>query len=38
VQFFQVGNEEGAREALEEIDDGLSEMAEGGVRDKERNY
>ena len=33
VQFFQVGNEEGAREALEELDDGLSELVEGGVRD-----
>jgi hypothetical protein len=32
VQFFQVGNEEGAREALEELDDGLSELVEGGVR------
>ena len=33
VQFFQVGNEPGAREALEELDDGLSELVEGGVRD-----
>ncbi|CAL3972112.1 unnamed protein product [Diplocarpon coronariae] len=33
VQFFQVGNEEGAKEALEELDDGLSELVEGGVRD-----
>lgn len=32
VQFFQVGNEEGAREALEELDDELSNMG-GGVRD-----
>ncbi|PMD60261.1 uncharacterized protein K444DRAFT_528868, partial [Hyaloscypha bicolor E] len=33
VQFFQVGNEEGAKEALGELDDGLSEKVEGGVRD-----
>ncbi|PMD53349.1 uncharacterized protein K444DRAFT_646752 [Hyaloscypha bicolor E] len=33
VQFFQVGNEEGAKEALEELDDGLSKLVEGGVRD-----
>jgi hypothetical protein len=33
VQFFQVGNEEGAKEALEELDGGLSEHVEGGVRD-----
>ncbi|KAF8866890.1 hypothetical protein BDZ45DRAFT_667556 [Acephala macrosclerotiorum] len=33
VQFFQVGNEEGAKEALEELDDGISELVEGGVRD-----
>ncbi|PVH70394.1 hypothetical protein DL98DRAFT_521644 [Cadophora sp. DSE1049] len=33
VQFFQVGNEEGAKEALEELDDELSNMVEGGVRD-----
>jgi uncharacterized protein YegL len=33
VQFFQVGNEEGAKEALEELDDELSSMVEGGVRD-----
>ncbi|KAK2629161.1 hypothetical protein QTJ16_002264 [Diplocarpon rosae] len=33
VQFFQVGNEDGAKEALEELDDGLSELVEGGVRD-----
>jgi hypothetical protein len=33
VQFFQVGNEEGAKEALEELDDGLSALVEGGVRD-----
>lgn len=33
VQFFQVGNEEGAKEALEELDDGLSELVDGGVRD-----
>lgn len=33
VQFFQVGNEEGAKEALMELDDGLSELVEGGVRD-----
>ncbi|KAH8759536.1 hypothetical protein F5882DRAFT_479498 [Hyaloscypha sp. PMI_1271] len=31
--FFQVGNEEGAKEVLEELDDGLSELIEGGVRD-----
>ncbi|KAM0322977.1 hypothetical protein ACHAQA_009076 [Verticillium albo-atrum] len=33
VQFFQVGNEQGAREALQELDDGLAELVEGGVRD-----
>jgi uncharacterized protein YegL len=33
LQFFQVGNEEGAKEALQELDDGLSELVEGGVRD-----
>lgn len=33
VQFFQVGNEPGAKEALEELDDELSNMVEGGVRD-----
>ena len=33
VQFFQVGNELGAKEALEELDDELSNMVEGGVRD-----
>ncbi|KAI9673746.1 MAG: hypothetical protein M1829_003983 [Trizodia sp. TS-e1964] len=31
IQFFQVGNEQGAAEALQELDDGLAEM--GGVRD-----
>ncbi|CAI4211553.1 unnamed protein product [Parascedosporium putredinis] len=33
VQFFQVGNEPGARDALKELDDGLSQMVDGGVRD-----
>ncbi|TVY46464.1 hypothetical protein LOCC1_G003009 [Lachnellula occidentalis] len=33
VQFFQVGNEEGAREALEELDDHLGDEVDGGVRD-----
>jgi len=33
VQFFQVGNEEGAKEALEELDDGLADLVEGGIRD-----
>ncbi|KAG9239094.1 hypothetical protein BJ875DRAFT_449388 [Amylocarpus encephaloides] len=33
VQFFQVGNEAGAKEALEELDDDLCNMVEGGVRD-----
>lgn len=33
VQFFQVGNEEGAKEALMELDDELSQLVEGGVRD-----
>jgi hypothetical protein len=28
-----VGNEEGAKEALEELDDELSDMVEGGFRD-----
>ncbi|KAK0652008.1 hypothetical protein B0T16DRAFT_405193 [Cercophora newfieldiana] len=32
IQFFQVGNERGAAEALQELDDALGEMA-GGVRD-----
>jgi uncharacterized protein YegL len=32
VQFFQVGYEKGAAEALKELDDGLAEMG-GGVRD-----
>ncbi|KAI9783744.1 MAG: hypothetical protein M1816_001180 [Peltula sp. TS41687] len=31
VQFFQVGNERGAAEALQELDDGLAET--GGLRD-----
>lgn len=31
IQFFQVGNEIGATEALKELDDGLAEM--GNVRD-----
>lgn len=34
VQFFQVGNERGAAEALKQLDDQLGEMEEqGGVRD-----
>jgi uncharacterized protein YegL len=33
VQFFQVGNEQGAKEALEELDDELSNLVEGGIRD-----
>jgi uncharacterized protein YegL len=33
IQFFQVGNEQGAREALRELDDGIGELVEGGVRD-----
>lgn len=33
VQFFQVGNEEGAKEALEELDDELGNLVNGGVRD-----
>lgn len=33
VQFFQVGNEEGAAEALRELDDGLVDLVQGGVRD-----
>ncbi|KAH8812025.1 hypothetical protein F5884DRAFT_784152 [Xylogone sp. PMI_703] len=33
VQFFQVGNEEGAREALMELDDDLSNRIDGGIRD-----
>jgi len=33
VQFFQVGNEEGAAEALKELDDGLVDLVQGGVRD-----
>lgn len=31
IQFFQVGNEQGAAEALKELDDGLAQT--GGVRD-----
>jgi uncharacterized protein YegL len=33
IQFFQVGNEEGAAEALRDLDDGLVSMVDGGVRD-----
>jgi hypothetical protein len=33
IQFFQVGNEEGATEALRDLDDGLVNMVSGGVRD-----
>lgn len=33
IQFFQVGNEEGAAEALRELDDELSGLVHGGVRD-----
>lgn len=33
VQFFQVGNEKGAREALLELDDNLGREADAGVRD-----
>jgi uncharacterized protein YegL len=33
IQFFQVGNEPGARDALRELDDGICELVEGGVRD-----
>ncbi|ELR08473.1 hypothetical protein VC83_01239 [Pseudogymnoascus destructans] len=33
VQFFQVGNEEGAKEALNELDDGIQGLVRGGVRD-----
>ncbi|KFX95842.1 hypothetical protein O988_05597 [Pseudogymnoascus sp. VKM F-3808] len=33
VQFFQVGNEEGAKEALGELDDGIQGLVRGGVRD-----
>lgn len=32
IQFFQVGNELGAAEALQELDDGLAEVG-GGMRD-----
>ncbi|KAI9817551.1 MAG: hypothetical protein M1827_001163 [Pycnora praestabilis] len=32
IQFFQVGNEQGAAAALQELDDGLAEVG-GGVRD-----
>jgi len=32
IQFFQVGNERGAAEALQELDDSLGDMA-GGLRD-----
>jgi hypothetical protein len=33
VQFFQVGNKEGAKKALKELNDRLSELVKGGVRD-----
>lgn len=34
VQFFQVGNEPGAKEALKELDDGLGEICgDGDIRD-----
>jgi hypothetical protein len=33
IQFFQVGNKEGAKEALEKLDDRLSKLIEGRVRD-----
>ncbi|KAI9734189.1 MAG: hypothetical protein M1818_006604 [Claussenomyces sp. TS43310] len=33
VQFFQVGNERGAAEALKELDDGLVDLVQGDVRD-----
>ncbi|KFZ18085.1 hypothetical protein V502_04299, partial [Pseudogymnoascus sp. VKM F-4520 (FW-2644)] len=33
VQFFQVGNEEGAKEALGELDDGIQGLVREGVRD-----
>ncbi|SPO05698.1 uncharacterized protein DNG_08385 [Cephalotrichum gorgonifer] len=33
VQFFQVGNDRDAREALEGLDDGLSGLVKGGTRD-----
>ena len=32
IQFFQVGEEKGAAEALEDLDDGLKD-ANGGIRD-----
>jgi len=33
IQFFQVGNEQGAAEALRELDDDLAEIGGEGVRD-----
>jgi hypothetical protein len=33
VQFFQVGNQPGATEALRELDDGLCDLTEEGIRD-----
>ena len=33
IQFFQVGNEPGAADALRELDDALADMAGGGMRD-----
>jgi hypothetical protein len=33
VQFFQVGDESGARQALDELDNDLSKMVDGGIRD-----
>lgn len=33
IQFFQVGNEDGAAAALKELDDELSNLVDGGIRD-----
>ncbi|CAG8978244.1 hypothetical protein HYALB_00009141 [Hymenoscyphus albidus] len=33
IQFFQVGNERGAKEALERLDDHLANKVPGGIRD-----
>lgn len=33
IQFFQVGEERGAAEALQELDDGIKDMVVGGCRD-----
>ncbi|KAH6699729.1 hypothetical protein BKA61DRAFT_496305, partial [Leptodontidium sp. MPI-SDFR-AT-0119] len=38
IQFFQVGNEESAKEALEELNDRLSELPHGDIYDHDFTY